>query len=108
LRRKSRWLAACAVLLALALAAPALALADEESEQRYKQGLAQERAGNHKQALEHLLAAAERGHGPAQKKLGEIFDEGNAEVDRDYSKSIHWNEKARESGVQFPPHVPRP
>ncbi len=103
---RTRWLVAGAVLLALALAAPVLA--DEAADRQYRDGLAQERAGNHKEALALLLAAAERGHALAQKKLGEIYDEGNAEVDRDYSKSIHWNERARETGVQFPPHVPRP
>jgi TPR repeat protein len=103
---RTRWLVAGAVLVALALAAPVLA--DEAADRQYHDGLVQERAGNHKEALALLLAAAERGHGLAQRKLGEIYDEGNAEVDRDYAKSIHWNEMARGSGVEFPPHVPRP
>ena len=109
---------ACTLLLALALATPVLAqapatspsygvlLGREAAAKRYREGLGHERRGDDHRALAAFLEAAESGHGPAQKKLGEIYDEGNSAVTRNYQASIQWYEKAREQGVPIAkPHA---
>lgn len=77
-------------------------LGKEEAERRYRAGLAMERAGDDRGALQAFLEAGESGHGPAQKKLGEIYDRGNAAVARDYETALRWYQKAREQGVAVP------
>jgi FimV-like protein len=77
-------------------------LGKEEAERRYHAGLAMERAGDDRGALRAFLEAGESGHGPAQKKLGEIYDRGNAAVARDYETALRWYQKAREQGVAVP------
>jgi len=103
---------ACAVLLALALATPVLgqapSLGREAAAKRYQEGLRHERRGNDQRALAAFLEAAGSGHGLAQRKLGEIYDEGNSVVQRNYQASIQWYEKAREQGVPIAKPHPRP
>ena len=70
---------------------------------RHATGLALERRGDDAGAFIAFLEAAEAGHPPAQRKLGEIYDSGNTAVTRDYQASIHWYEKAREGGEVLPP-----
>lgn len=77
-------------------------LGKEEAERRYRAGLAMERAGDDRGALQAFLEAGESGHGPAQKKLGEIYDRGNSAVARDYETALRWYQKAREQGVAVP------
>jgi FimV-like protein len=77
-------------------------LGAEEAERRYRSGLALERAGDERGALRAFLDAGESGHGPAQKKLGEIYDRGNTAVARDYETALRWYQKAREQGVAVP------
>jgi len=77
-------------------------LGKEEAERRYRAGLAMERAGDDRGALQAFLDAGESGHGPAQKKLGEIYDRGNSAVARDYETALRWYQKAREQGVAVP------
>ncbi|MCX7962477.1 MAG: hypothetical protein N2653_13040 [Burkholderiales bacterium] len=91
---------------AIAPAAPSVKvpLGREEAERRYRAGLALERAGDEQGALKAFLEAGEAGYGPAQKKLGEIYDRGNSAVARDYETALRWYQKAREQGVS----VPRP
>lgn len=83
---------------------PKAMLGREEAERRYREGLAAERRGDEVGAFNAYLAAGESGHGPAQKKLGEIYDRGTAAVQRDYATALQWYQKAREQGVE----VPRP
>lgn len=73
------------------------------SDPRHAKGLALERRGDEKGAFVAFLAAAEGGYPPAQRKLGEIYDSGNAAVERNYEESIRWYQKAREGGEQIPP-----
>ncbi|HWQ38914.1 MAG TPA: hypothetical protein VNM24_09945, partial [Burkholderiales bacterium] len=91
---------------AVAVPAPKLPerapLGKEEAERRYRAGLAMERAGDDRGALQAFLEAGESGHGPAQKKLGEIYDRGNSAVARDYETALRWYQKAREQGVAVP------
>jgi pilus assembly protein FimV len=82
---------------------PAPGLLDaQEAERRYRVGLAMERAGDERGALQAFLEAGESGHGLAQKKLGEIYDRGNSATSRDYQTALRWYQKAREQGIEVP------
>lgn len=65
-------------------------------------GLAMERRHDDKGAFEAFLAAAEGGYAPSQRRLGEIYDHGNAAVPRDYEQSIQWYQKASDGGEDIP------
>ena len=95
---------------ALSLAATLqVVYAQESPASRHAAGLAFEHRGDYRSAYIAFLAAAEAGHPPAQKKLGEIYDSGTPAVKRDFSSSIHWYEKAREGGEVIPsPPSPMP
>lgn len=107
-------------LAALALAVPGWQIAQAQTQMRapvsnspaalsYLDGLAMQHRGDEKGALVAFTAAAEGGYPPAQRRLGEIYDSGNAAVERDYSESIRWFERAREGGEQIPaPKSPMP
>lgn len=73
----------------------------EVAAKRYREGLALERRGDHHGALAAFLEAGEAGNGPAQRKLGQIYDKGNTLVPRDYQTSLKWYQKAREQGVDI-------
>ena len=77
--------------------------AQESPVLRHAAGLALERRGDDAGAFIAFVEAAEAGHPPAQRKLGEIYDSGNTAVERDYQAAIHWYEKAREGGEVLPP-----
>ncbi len=62
-----------------------------------------EQRGDEKGAFKAFRAAGEAGYPPAQRRLGEIYDNGNAAVPRNYAESIRWYEKARAGGEQIPP-----
>lgn len=74
----------------------------EAAERRYREGLALERSGDERGALQAFVEAGESGHGLAQKRLGEIYDRGNSAVARDYETALRWYQKAREQGVVVP------
>lgn len=107
-------LLACALLFPATQAAraqlthyPERALSSPTAAQRHGAGLAFEKQGNDQAAFAAFHEAAEDGHPPAQRKLGEIYDAGNAAVERDFYESIRWYQKAREGGEQIPPPKPR-
>jgi len=76
---------------------------------RHAAGLALERHGDDAGAFIAFVEAAEAGHPPAQRKLGEIYDSGNPAVKRNFQASIRWYEKAREGGEIIPtPPSPMP
>lgn len=90
----------------LPLPKPKIALTAAQAAEKHTEGLAAERVGDDHGALRAFLEAAEAGHGPAQLKLAEIYDRGNAAVERDYATALGWYQKARESGMPVPkPHV---
>jgi len=95
-------------------AAYAQAPAPATAAHRHVSGLALEHRGDDKGAFDAFLEAAQAGYPPAQAKLGEIYDSGNAAVERNYSESIRWYQLARENGQVLPapkspmPSVPRP
>jgi len=79
--------------------------AQESPVLRHAAGLALERRGDDAGAFIAFVEAAEAGHPPAQRKLGEIYDSGNPAVKRNFQASIRWYEKAREGGeiIASPP-----
>ncbi|MBI3373298.1 MAG: SEL1-like repeat protein [Betaproteobacteria bacterium] len=86
---------------------PAGPLTPEEAAKRYRDGLALERKGDNAGALKAFLEAGESGHGPAQKRLGQIYDKGNSVVPHDYQTSLRWYQKAREQGEEIPKPLPK-
>ena len=81
---------------------PGAPLGRVEQIRRYREGLALERRGDDKGALQAFLEAGESGHGMAQRKLGEIYDKGNSATQRDYETALKWYQKAREQGIEIP------
>jgi TPR repeat protein len=79
------------------------AVVSSEAARQHAVGLALEKRGDDQGAFTAYLAAAEQGHPPAQRKLGEIYDSGNHAVKRNYEESIRWYQKAREGGEDIPP-----
>jgi len=76
---------------------------------RHAEGLLMEHRGDDKGAFAAFLDAAEAGHPPAQRRLGEIYDSGNDAVERDFYASIRWYEKARLEGEDIrSPRSPMP
>lgn len=69
---------------------------------RYSDGRELERAGQWDAALEAYMEAAAGGHGPAQKRLGDIYGNGKGDVQRDYETSLRWYQRAREQGEEIP------
>jgi TPR repeat protein len=100
------------VLFALAglLALPvSWAQTSDSAARSYDEGLMLEKRGDEMGAFQSFLAAGEAGHGLAQKKLGEIYDDKHGPVERDYQSSLRWYEKARAQGVPIPaPQVQMP
>ena len=112
--RRMKTLIACATLACVA-ATPVWQVAyaqvpvDATAANRHVSGLALEHRGDDRGAFIAFLDAAEGGYPPAQVKLGEIYDNGNAAVVRNYSESIRWYQKARENGEVIPaPKSPMP
>ena len=73
----------------------------EKAARRYQEGLALEHKGDHQGALAAFLASGEGGYGPAQRKLGQIYDKGTPAASRDYQTALMWYQKAREQGVEM-------
>ncbi len=80
-------------------ALPPVSPGQEAAARRYQEGLALERKQDEKGAFQAFLESGEAGYGPAQRKLGQIYDTGNGAVKRDYQASIRWYQKAREQGI---------
>jgi FimV-like protein len=73
----------------------------EAAAKRYRDGLALERRGDLQGAMAAFLEAGEGGNGMAQRRLGQIYDQGNSVVPRDYQTALKWYQKAREQGVEI-------
>lgn len=73
-----------------------------EAEARYGDGVALERRGDMRGAVTAYHEAGESGHGPAQKKLGDLYGTGNDVVERDYETSLRWYDRARKQGIEIP------
>ena len=100
LRNGACLLSVCAGLLAGSAAwSEEFAVADPGL--RYQQGIVLERRGDERAAFRAYLEAGEGGYGLAQRKLGELYDNGDG-VQRDYQSSLKWYQRAREQGVPVP------
>jgi TPR repeat protein len=58
--------------------------------------------------MKAYLAAGDSGHGEAQKRLGDIYNMGNAVVPRDYETALRWYQKARAQGIEIPKPLVNP
>lgn len=103
----------CAALLGLALLLPTQSWSQTQSqakplpttllaETRYGDARELERTGNWSAAMQAYHEAAANGHGPAQKRLAEIYNNGQGDVQRDYETSLRWYQRAREQGIEAP------
>lgn len=81
-------------------ALPPVRPGQEAAARRYQEGLALERKQDERGAFQAFLESGEAGYGPAQRKLGQLYDTGNSAVNRDYQASINWYQKAREQGIE--------
>lgn len=99
--------AATALMLIAVLPAAHAQDQDQAGARLHAEGLAQEKRGNEQGAFIAFLEAAESGHPPSQRRLGEIYDNGNSAVERDYVKSIIWYQRARDNGEPIPAQKPR-
>lgn len=62
-----------------------------------------EQKGDWTGAMQAYHEAAEQGHGPAQKRLGDIYGTGGyGDVQRDYDTSLRWYKRAQDQGEQIP------
>jgi TPR repeat protein len=106
----SAWVASFALLVAVPACAQntiRVSTAAPSAAQRYTAGVAMEQRKDEKGAFLAYMEAAEAGHPPAQRRLGEIYDTGNSAVERNFSESIRWYQKAREGGEIIPTPIPR-
>jgi len=69
---------------------------------RYSDARELERAGDWAAAMQAYYDAAVRGHGPAQRRLGDIYANGKGDVQQDYETSLRWYQRAREQGEGIP------
>ena len=76
--------------------------ADMVAAARYGEARELERRGYWAAAMQAYQEAAVSGHGPAQKRLGDIYGNGKGEVERDYETSLRWYQRAREQGEEIP------
>ncbi len=74
----------------------------KDAARRFGIGQTLERKGDHAGALAAYLEAGEAGYGPAQARLGQIYDSGSPATRRDYETSIKWYERARRQGIALP------
>ncbi len=105
-------LLATAIALGGSIPAALSQSANAPAADRYSQGELFEHRGDHQAALDAYTESAESGNGYAQKKLGEIYNTGNAVVVRDYETALKWNSKARAQGIEIatpdPIHLSNP
>lgn len=66
------------------------------------EGLEMEKRHDDSGAFAAFLASAKGGYPPAQRRLGEIYDQGNSAVERNYEQSIHWYARAYNGGEDIP------
>jgi FimV-like protein len=89
-------------------AGPAPALTQSQAAERFEEGVKLERNGDLKGAMTAYLAAGEAGNGIAQKRLGDIYNTGNAIIRRDYETALKWYQRARAQGVEIPKPITNP
>ena len=89
-------------------AARTSALNREQAAERFKEGVEYERTGDLAAGMKAYVAAGDAGNGDAQKRLGDIYNTGNAVVRRDYETALRWYQKALAQGVEIPKPIVNP
>ncbi len=89
-------------------ARPSATLSPEQAAERYQQGLKLEQGGDVRAAMQAFVASGDAGYGVAQKRLGDIYNQGNEVVIRDYETALRWYQKARAQGVEIPKPITNP
>ena len=59
-----------------------------------------EAAGNYRDAFKAYKAAGQAGHGPASRRVAELYIQPVEGIPRDYVKSVHWYSIARAQGIE--------
>ena len=90
------------------VARPSGFLTPQQAVERFEEGLKLERSGDLRAAMLAYVASGEAGYGIAQKRLGDIYNTGNAAVTRDYEIALKWYQKARAQGVEIPKPITFP
>ncbi len=83
-------------------------LTTQQAAERFQEGQKLEQGGDMRAAMQAYLAAGEAGLGIAQKRLGDIYNTGNAVVARDYEIALRWYQKARAQGIEIPKPITKP
>jgi len=89
-------------------AATVPSLTPAQAAERYEEGIRLERNGDLQAAMTAYVAAGDAGNGLAQKRLGDIYNTGNAVVRRDYETALKWYQKARAQGIEIPKPLTNP
>ena len=89
-------------------AAIAPTLTPAQAAERFEEGIKLERNGDLQAAMTAYVAAGDAGNGMAQKRLGDIYNTGNAVVRRDYETALKWYQKARAQGIEIPKPITNP
>jgi len=89
-------------------ARPAASLSPQQAVERFEEGQKFEQSGDLRAAMQAYVAAGEAGYGIAQKRLGDIYNNGNAMVARDYETALRWYQKARAQGIEIPKPITKP
>lgn len=67
----------------------------------YRQGMSLIREGRGREGLKMLEQAGNAGHGPASKRLMELYSGAEAGVPQDYGKAVKWKNKAKSQGMNI-------
>ena len=79
-----------------------------KGETRYQAGIAAEKTGDMKGAVQAYIESARLGHPLADFRLGQLYDKDNTKtLPRDLQTSIAHYQKAREFGIDIPGPVDR-
>jgi outer membrane biosynthesis protein TonB len=67
----------------------------------YRQGMSLIREGRGREGVRMLEQAGNGGHGPASKRLMELYSGAEAGVPQDYGKAVKWKNKAKNQGMDI-------
>lgn len=67
----------------------------------YRQGISLIREGRGREGLKMLEQAGNAGHGPASKRLMELYSGAESGVPQDYGKAVKWKNKAKSQGMNI-------
>ena len=74
----------------------------KQAQEIWAEGKKAETQGDYLRAVSVYRQLARQGHGPAAKRLGEIYDAGTGPIKKDFAEALQWYEKARQAGEKVP------